>query len=166
VKKGFEASHPDVELEFIDLDQDYYAPGMQPQDEYIGATDANVYELDSIFLRDFVDHKKIQPWPNAVPIPEKELLKNAAIGSEIDGTRYGVAHWVCGNFLFFSTQEPGFPQVRKLSDLERIIGLRHMIGQGLAADFKGKSTLGEFYLETAFDHYGGWQAGKPSFAGP
>jgi len=148
-------------IEFIDLDQNYYAPSAQPQDEYIGATNANIYELDSVFLRDFVDQRKIQPWPNDALMPEKELLNTAAIGSEIDGTRYGVAHWVCGNFLFFNAQAPNFPQVSKLSDLESAIGPHHMIGQGLAADFKGKSTLGEFYLETAFDHYGGWQAANP-----
>jgi thiamine pyridinylase len=161
VKKGFEASHLDVELEFIDLDQNYYAPGTQPQDEYIGATKANVYELDSVFLRDFVDQKKIQTWPNDVPLPAKELLKNAATGSEVNGIRYGVAHWVCGNFLFFNAQEPSFSKVRKLSDLENAIGSYHTIGQGLVADLKGKSTLGELYLETAFDHYGNWQAAKP-----
>jgi thiamine pyridinylase len=161
VKKGFEASHPDVELGFIDLDQNYYALGTQPQDEYIGVTKANVYELDSVFLRDFVDQKKIQTWPNDALLPEKELLKNAAIDSEVDGIRYGVAHWVCGNFLFFNAQELNFSKVRKLSDLESAIGPHHAIGQRLATDLKGKSTLGELYLETAFDHYGNWQAAKP-----
>jgi thiamine pyridinylase len=161
VKKGFEASHPDIELQFIDLDGNYYAPGSQPQDEYIGATKADVYELDSVFLRDFVNQKKIQLWPSDALLPEDELVKNAASGSRIDGARYGAAHWACGNFIFFKGGDGGFSEIKSLSDLEAAIGKpAHPIGKGLATDLKGKSTLGEFYLMAAVDHYGDWQDAK------
>ena len=162
VKKRFEASHPGIELQFIDLDQNYYAPGSQPQDEYICTTKADVYELDSIFLRDFVDRKKIQLWPVDALLPEDNLLKNAASGSKVGNARYGAAHWACGNFIFFRSDDHAFSNLAKLSDLEKVIGIAgHPSGQGIATDLKGKSTLAEFYLEAAFDHYSDWQDVEP-----
>lgn len=62
------------------------------------------------------------------------------------------------NFIFYKKTDGAFAGVRRLSDLEkRLGGSNHPPGRGLVVDLKGKSTLGEFYLESAFDHYGNWQ---------
>src|ERR1700742_4811967 len=63
VKRLFEAENPDIELVVLDLSDNYYAP---PEDgktdpTYIGQVQTDVYELDSVFLADFVKDHKIQP---------------------------------------------------------------------------------------------------------
>ena len=155
LKKGFETLHPDIAINFLDLTSNYYD---SKKPNYIGTTKADVYELDSVFLKEFVKQGKIKPWPPTALLPENQLVKNAAAGSKVDGIRYGAAHWLCGNFLFFKKTDAAFAGVKRLSDLEKLIGgSDRPVGQGLAVDMKGKSTLGEFDLETAFDHYGDWQ---------
>jgi len=154
LRSGFEALHPDISLTFIDLTSNYYDA---TKANYIGSTSADVYELDSVFLKEFVKKQKIRPWPANVLLPEDRLVRNAAAGSKMGGVRYGAAHWLCGNFIFFKKTDVAVVGVKRLSDLEKAIGgSDHPQGRGLAADLKGKSTLGEFYLETAFDHYGDW----------
>jgi len=149
VKTAFEHNYPDVQLSLIDLADNYYASGSP---NYIGDTKADVYELDSVFLRDFVNSGKIQPLPAQALLPEDELLQNAAVGSRVGGIRYGAAHWVCGNFLFFAVGDKSIGTVKRLSEFEQAIGVRsHPQGQGLMADLKGKLTLGEFYLEAALE---------------
>lgn len=151
LKKGFQTLHPDIAVDFPDLTSNYYD---STKANYIGATKADVYELDSVFLKEFVKKGLIKQWPPNVLLPEDQLVKNAAAGSKVDGIRYGAAHWLCGNFIFFNKTDVAFSNVKRLSDLEKLIGgSNHPAGRGLAFDMKGKSTLGEFDLETAFDHY-------------
>lgn len=151
---GFRALHPDIDLQFTDLTSNYYDPSKA---NYIGSTSADVYELDSVFLKDFVTKKKIKQWPANVLLPEDQLVRNAAAGSKVDDIRYGAAHWVCGNFIFYKRTDDALAGVKRLSDLEKELGgSNHPPGRGVAVDLKGKSTLGEFYLETAFDHYADW----------
>lgn len=118
VKQQFEAAHPDVRIIFVDLTSNYYSPSSP---NYIGNTKADVYELDSVFLEDFVKAGKLQPMP-------------------------------AGALL---------PAVKTLSEVEAAIGVSHAAHKGLLTDLKGKSTLGEFYLETAVDHFGSSQAALP-----
>jgi thiamine pyridinylase len=155
LKKGFETLHPDIVLNFPDLTSNYYD---STKANYIGTTKADVYELDSVFLKEFVKNGLVKQWPPNVLLPEDQLVRNAAAGSKVEGIRYGAAHWLCGNFIFFNKTDAAFSNVKRLSDLEKLIGVSNRpAGRGLAVDMKGKSTLGEFDLETAFDHYGNWQ---------
>ena len=154
VKLKFEAAHPDIRILFVDLSSNYYSPSAP---DYIGNTKADIYELDSVFLQDFVKAGKVQPAPAGALLPEKDLLTNADAGSKSGNLRYGAAHWVCGNFLFFRAGDSSISSVKSLSDLESAIGAKHDVHKGLLTDLKGKSTLGEFYLETAVDHFGSAQ---------
>jgi thiamine pyridinylase len=156
IKSRFEQANQSIELDLIDLSSNYYAAEKKgkPAKDYIGTTDADVYELDSVLLKDFVDSKRIRPLPQAAQIPDNQLLKNAVAGSTIDGIRYGAPHWVCGNFLFFRADDVPMRSVRNAAELANVIGPRHAMGEGLLTDLKGSLTLGEFYLEAATDHYG------------
>jgi len=157
LKTGFEQKHKEIELLFVDLSSNYYSAG-SPND-YIGNAKADIYELDSVFLQDFVRAGKVQTWPPAALAPENELLKNAIRGARIGSVQYGVPHWVCGNFLFFRASDTALSRVKTLSQLDQALGgSNHPRGKALMTDLKGKSTLGEFYLETAFDHYATWSA--------
>jgi thiamine pyridinylase len=151
VKSRFEQKHPDIRVEIIDLTDNYYGPFAK---NYIGCVEANVYELDSVFLHDFAINKKIQELPPEAAEPPSELLKNAVSGSMVNGKRYGAPHWVCGNFLFFDSSDKRMRDLRSLSQMTKVIGSMPPANRGVAVDLMGKSTLGEFYLNAAFDRYG------------
>jgi thiamine pyridinylase len=154
IKQQFEAQNPDVELVILDLRSNYYGSG---DANYIGSTDADVYELDSVFLQDFVDSKKIRELPIEALLPPEELLKNADAGTRVGGRRYGAAHWVCRDFLFYSVANKPKSDIRTLADLEAFLRPDGL----LLVDLKGKSTLGELYLVSAFDRYSDWSLVAP-----
>lgn len=155
IKLRFESEHPGVTLEIIDLHTNYYNSA---DDNYVGAVDADVYELDSVFLRDFVAQGKIVELPSEALLSPDQLLNNADRGTRLDGKRYGAAHWVCRDFLFFAVADTPNPPIATLSDLKKFIGS----GRGIIMDLRGKSTLGEYYLVSAIDHYGDWKLIYPS----
>src|SRR5262249_40752223 len=91
------------------------------------------YELDSIVLADAVEQNRIQPLSNKLPIRPDDYLKNAQTAN-LNGTWYGIPHWVCGYFLFFKADDPqanALRNLRKLSDLEGVVGTNHSKGSGL-----------------------------------
>lgn len=161
VVKSFEKVHPDIHLEIIDLTNNYYGPFV---DDFIGCADADVYELDSVFLHDFALNGRIQALPEAAKVPSGTFLKNAVSGVMIDGTQYGAPHWVCGNFLFFQASDKKLKQLGTIDKLSSEIGLHPPAGRGIAVDLKGKSTLGEFYLNAAVDRYKDWNVVKTHIA--
>lgn len=161
VKSQFESSHPDIRLEITDLSDNYYGPFAA---QYIGCADADVYELDSVFLYDFAVNKKIQELPSEAVLPDDALLKNAVSGSMANKKRYGAPHWVCGNFLFFNSSDAKLRGVKRLTELVNTIGQTPGPNQGLAVDLMGKSTLGEFYLNAAFDRYGDLEQARQHIA--
>ena len=150
VKSRFEQAHPDIQLEIIDLTDNYYGPFVK---KYIGCAEADVYELDSVFLYDFAVNKKTQELPSEAALPADALLKNAVAGSMVNGKSYGAPHWVCGNFLFFDSSDTKLRGVKTLRQLLDVFGSKPS-DHGVAVDLMGKSTLGEFYLNAAYDRYG------------
>jgi thiamine pyridinylase len=152
VKAGFEGSAEGVrvELNLPDLSDGYYDPKSA---DFIESAKADVYEIDSVFLRDFLARAQLLP-PSLHPKPS-EFLPNATQAAQPDGIYYGIPHWVCGNLLFYDKSDTPLTGVRTLSDLTRVIGTTHPPGQGLLIDLKGKSTLGEFYLMALTDRYPG-----------
>lgn len=154
IKQHFEAQNQDVELVILDLRSNYYSSS---DANYVGSADADVYELDSVFLQDFVDSKKIRELPGEALLPPDELLKNADAGTRVGGRRYGAAHWVCRDFLFYSAANKPKSDIRTLADLEAFVRPDGL----LLVDLKGKSTLGELYLISAFDRYSDWSLVAP-----
>jgi thiamine pyridinylase len=152
IKTGFEDSPDgrDIQIEFQDLTVGYYDPTNK---NFIEAAQADVYEIDSAFLNDFVSSAKIQQLPGRLFPKPGEFLANAQHAAQFDGKWYGVPHWACGNLLFFQKDDSALASVRTLSDLQKAIGTTHQPGSGLFIDLKGKSTLGEFYLMSLFDRY-------------
>ena len=160
VKTGFEASPAGrhIRLELPDLTDGYYDP--KKTKNFIESMQADVYEVDSVFLRDFVSTgssaastRKIQELPKELVPAENEFLPSAQRAARLDGRWYGVPHWVCGNLLFFDKSDAALATVHTLNDLTAVIGAAHKAGQGLPVDLKGKSTLGEFYLMALIDRY-------------
>ena len=77
VTRRFARAHPDIRLVIVDLSDNYYGSF---SDAYVGCAQANVYELDSVFLHDFAMSKKINPLPPARMLPDDGFLKNAVAG--------------------------------------------------------------------------------------
>jgi thiamine pyridinylase len=153
LEREFEDSHPDIDLRYIDLGADYY--GGQLVDA-LKSSQADVFEVDTVFLRDLVDEKLIQELPSEGLTPKDTFLQVASDASTIDGKLYGIPHWVCGNFLFFRKDDPErskFEKLFSLDGMERIIGRPASQEQGLLVDMQGKSTLGEKYLDAVLDIY-------------
>ncbi len=160
VKRLFEAENPNIDLKVLDLSDNYYAPPEPGKVDptYIGDVQTDVYELDSVFLADFVQAKKIQPLQDDILLPQNELLKNAYAGSMLNGVRYGSAHWVCGDFLFYSRDHVPSGNISTLKDLEGFVGSDPTFK--LLVDLKGRLTLGEFYLGAAYAKYKDWSEVK------
>lgn len=149
IKREFEAANPGIKLNILDLRSNYYNPD---QPNYIGKIDADIFELDSMLLAQFIAEKKIRELPTDALLLQAELLKNAYVGTQVDGKRYGVAHWICHNFLFFAKNAAPASPIRTLTDLEKFIGPGNNPNR-LIVDLKGNLTLGGLYLDAAFDHY-------------
>ena len=151
VMTGFAATPEgrSIDLNLPDLTDGYYDPKKK---NFIESVQADVYEVDSVFLRDFAP-VLIQPLPKELTPSDKEFLANAQRVANVDGTWYGVPHWACGNLLFFDRNDRQMGNVHTLGELTATIGSSHDAGKGLLVDLSGKSTLGEFYLMALLDRY-------------
>jgi thiamine pyridinylase len=158
VERAFEAKHPGIDLQIVDLGNNYYDP---TEPDSITSAKADVYELDSVFLYDFVKGKRIQELPAELIPAQGEYLDNATRGAQLEGKWFGLPHWVCGNFLFYKSNDAEVRAARNLADLEKALGKTAGAGEGLLIDMKGRSTLGELYLDAAFDRYGDWTQVEP-----
>lgn len=148
IETQFEKLNPDIDL-VIHLNADYY-------DEKSGiiAEDTDIYELDCIFLNDFIRKGKIQNLSDKSNLlyQKDDLIPATKIvyaGKDI----YAIPHWLCGNFLFTNTADSAIQNIEKLSDLEKVIGVDPNLKGGLLIDMKGKLALGELYADALFDQY-------------
>jgi thiamine pyridinylase len=153
VKRTFEAEETNVSVTLVDLSANYYYTNAS---DNVQQTQADVYELDAVLLPDFVAQKRIQPLEQIIAINPAKYLTNAQVASEWNGKWYGIPHWVCGNFLFFRSGDIDPKEMASLTGLEKTVGKPHQVNTGLLVDLKGRLTLGELYLTTAFEHYGDW----------
>jgi thiamine pyridinylase len=142
-----------VTIDFIDLTDGYYNSS---SDKFVGAVPADVYEQDSVLLKDFVDAHKIRTLPSALTPLDGEFVPAAQRRAYLENRLYGYPHWICANFLFYRKGDSAVGSAGTLADLERILGSSSQSPQPLLADFKGGSTLGEFYLMSLFGRYGDW----------
>ena len=155
IEQNFEKTHPDVRLEFVDLEADYYDGGLLTALQSKKAK-VDVVEVDTVFLQDLVENKLIEALPESVLKPDTTFLPVASNAATLNGTVFGVPHWVCSNFLFFRTNDPDanrLSKVTKLNELEQILDHPAAEEGALLADISGKSTLGEVYLSSLVDEY-------------
>lgn len=147
IETKFEEEHPDINL-VITLNENYYSN--EPKDGGILYSDADIYEIDSVFLEDFIAKNRIQPIPETIHQSENDYVKMASIAYK-ENRWVGVPHWVCGNFLYSRRDDGAAAKITKLSDLEKLIPANPAIEDALIIDLKGKSTIGEMYLDSLYD---------------
>lgn len=157
IEHGFEREHPDVDLQIVDLSANYYN---EDEPQAITNTDAQVYELDGVFLADFIDKKLIRPLPKDLVPPANTMIPVAESSARVKEEWWGLPHWACTNYLFYRSGDP-LGSAGTLKDIESLIGVKHPADQGLLIDAKGKSGIGELYLDATLDELGDLSAADP-----
>jgi thiamine pyridinylase len=106
VEKEFEKQNPQIDL-IINLSSDYY-------DEQAGiiTEQADVYEIDCILLKDFIEKQKIQPLSNPKTFFQHSDLMPAANVVYHNKALYALPHWLCGNFLMYRSNDSLITAVR------------------------------------------------------
>ena len=157
IEQEFEKAHPLIDLQYVDLASNYYDTNSA---NAITNTEADVYEVDSVFLVDLVKGGRLQPLPDRLIPINGQFVHVAEQASQYDGIWYGVPHWICTNFLFFQKGD-SLRDARSFADIEKMIGSHHNRGKGLLVDVKGKSTIGELYLDALIDNFGSLEKATP-----
>lgn len=96
IEKAFETRYPEVNLEISYLGDTYYEHATDGGG--ILYSSADVYEMDSIFLADFIKAGKIQPLGDGFAQESASLMPLARDIATLNGKLMGMPHWVCGNF--------------------------------------------------------------------
>lgn len=137
----FECEHPGVNVVLIsspNATDDYYTDD-GASNKGFQFVDADVYEIDTVLLSDFVNLGKIAP----IDLPFDDLAPETVKAVTRNSNVYGVPHWLCGNFLFYKKSDTAVANATTWKDLVDVLGKRR---ETLLVDFKGRSTLGEWYL--------------------
>ncbi len=144
IKQEFEKNNPEIELLPSKQNYEYYNKG---------GLDAkyDIYELDTVFLADFVSSGRIQSLNTEMIKARGDVLKFAKKASSWDSIPYGIPHWTCALFLFYFDHDKNVKNAKNLSDLESGIGIMHEKGRGLLIDMAGHYTLGELYADCMLD---------------
>jgi len=156
LKQGFERLHPDVIVQ-ITLNPNYYS--QVPADRGVLFEDADVHEIDVVFLSDFLKRHKLAPLPAHFADTLDRLEPLARQAATRDGALVAVPQWMCTDFLIFRAGAPGTTGLTSLDGLEHAFAQRGAVLPGLLIDLKGDDTLGELYLSTVLA-----EAGSPEGA--
>nr|WP_321985187.1 hypothetical protein [uncultured Lichenicoccus sp.] len=138
LKQGFERLHPDVIVD-ITFNANYYDPS--PAAKGVLFEDADIHEVDVVFMRDFLALHRLQPPQIAGLDPQEPLARQAAT---YDGVVWGVPQWMCTDFLIYRSDQTALAGNHTLAGLARALGAEH----GLLLDMSGEGQLGELYLST------------------
>ena len=139
LKQGFERLHPDVIVD-ITLNMNYYSP--KPEDKGVLFEEADVHEIDVVFMRDFLAQHKLQPPGGAFSAVIKDLDPLALQAATYDGLVMAIPQWMCADFLIYRTDKINLDSAHTLADVEHAMGSAH----GLLLNMKGDGQLGELYF--------------------
>lgn len=146
IKESFEDGCPGLNLQVI-MNQNYYSSDSTG----ILSSQADVYEVDSVFLADFVKHKNPKLPSRGLIDAAGPVVPSAKEVATSGGVQLGIPHWICSDFLIFPKKLGQIGAVKTPVEAARVF--RHL-GHGLLMDLEGSSTLGELYLSILVAHYG------------
>ncbi|XIA62053.1 hypothetical protein ACFIOY_20415 [Bradyrhizobium sp. TZ2] len=78
--------------------------------------EADIYEIDTILLADFVATGKI----TTIELPFQDFAPEAVDAVTREGKIYGVPRWLCGNFLFYRRGDDQIRTARTWTELRSI----------------------------------------------
>lgn len=148
MEKEFEAAYPEIDLTIMNL-PDYYG------DPYgVLVNQADVYECDEGMLEAMKAADKLQPLAaGEVPNPDDFLQITKDVAVDSSGTWWGIPHWTCTDFMFYTKTDTALAAVKTFSELEKVIGGKdHTPGQGLLVQFMGYRTT-NYYKDALMDLY-------------
>ncbi|GAA4850719.1 hypothetical protein [Algivirga pacifica] len=157
IERAFEEKHPEINLQIQLNTVDYYSQDSVNR-KGISFDEADVYELDCVFLEEFIQSGKIQKIPATYQQRMEDYLPMASIAVK-DSSWYGVPHWVCGNFMYYKKGDQEVDNVSNLDELEKVLE-NSSSKDGLLIDLKGSSTIGELYLDALFDELEDYESAK------
>ena len=139
LKQGFEHLHPEVIVD-ITLNLNYYSP--KAEDKGVLYEDADVHEIDVIFMRDFLAHHRLQPPGDMLAATTRDLDPLALQAATYDGQVMAIPQWMCADFLIYRTDKKDLGAAHTLAAMETALAPDH----GLLLSMKGDGQLGELYL--------------------
>ena len=141
IESRFECEDPGVNVVLVsssNATDKYYNDDPTKQEGFL-YVDADIYEIDTILLSDFIARGKIA----AIELPFNDFLRESIEAVTRNGQTFAVPHWMCGNFLFYRKTDTELAEVKTWGELRTLL---HRRGQSLFVDLKGKSTIGEWYF--------------------
>ncbi|RWX22852.1 extracellular solute-binding protein [Rhizobium leguminosarum] len=137
----FECENPGVDLRLVSTPNATYEYYTDDEADKKGFqfVDADVYEIDTILLSDFIALGKIAP----IDLPFDDFAPEGIQAVTRQDEVYGVPHWLCGNFMFYRKDDV---EIRNAATWKEIIEILKLRDKALLVDLKGRSTLGEWYL--------------------
>ena len=149
LKQGFERDHPDVIVD-ITLNAHYY--DLDPAAKGVLYEDADVHEIDVVFLSDFLAQHKLAPLSKAMQASLPPLTMRASEAATVDGRLVAVPQWLCSDFLIYRADVAGLNGVQSLTQMESALAAP---GGGLLMDLGQPDGLGEVYLSYLVARDGG-----------
>ncbi|MGN0282309.1 MAG: hypothetical protein ACI4B3_08425, partial [Prevotella sp.] len=144
LEADFERIHRDIDLVIL-TDSNYYRGGLL-------TADADVMEVDCIFLKEMVEKKRVRPYPNQGGLDKTDTLDFAGAHS-LNGTLYGIPHWICSNCLFYNKNDN---ELSATDDMMQIANVLKGRGTKLSV-YIDDICAGELYAHALSEKYEGYE---------
>jgi thiamine pyridinylase len=155
IEREFESKNPTVDLILRPLDKvndDFYDPGTLKN--WLTTEPANggydLVEVDTVLLGLLVSDKLVAQWSTAPPMSDWHPAGRSA--SSVNGSLYGVPHWLCGHFIF--SRDKRVVKVKNVTALLAALDKTNPNVTNLAGDLIGSWNLSALYLDAWADTHG------------
>lgn len=163
VETGFEAQHPEIDLVLVKAavsdvyELDFLRQALTNSTEHGGV---HIVESDTIMMGDLALESVIGPQTYSEPDWHPLIVR----GTTVNGVRYGVPHWLCGNFLI--SRDSYITAAKGVQDLSYRLRLRKPKGPWLAGNYAGNSYLVLYYAQAWGEKYTTMENLLPAITGP
>jgi len=145
VEQGFEKENPDIDLVLVtasvgDMYELPFLRGLLTNPTDRGG--AHIVETDTIMMGDLALEGVIRPQT----FTRDDWHPLIVQGTTVKGVRYGVPHWLCGNFLI--SRDKNITEAQGVKDMYRRIRAAKPQGPGLAGNYAGNSYLVLYYTQS------------------
>lgn len=136
LERAFEAINTDIDLKITLDEENYYDGGLLK-------AEADVYEIDCIFLDDMVKQNRIAPFPDQAYLADKDTLNYDGVHS-VGNSLYAIPHWLCSYFMIYHKDDAALRDAIYLRDIERVLGKDRGV---LMMSVHGGLSAGSAYID-------------------